>query len=59
MKKISRSQWVQIAKRVRLANYSFDKSWKCLICGFSFLKCEHTHDENVQIIEGVKTRFEI
>ncbi len=53
----SRSHWDQIVKRVRQAQFVFDEKWKCLLCGhrYKHAACPHTHEENVAIIELVKT----
>lgn len=58
-KKISRAQWEQITKRVRMAEYKLDQKWKCLLCGFKFRTCDHTVAENEELIALVKQREQV
>jgi len=52
----SASQWRQITKRVRLAQFTFDPHWKCFICGnrFTHNACPHTLEENHEILEKIQ-----
>ena len=57
-KKISRSQWAQIEKRVRQVKFQFDPTWKCLIDGLEFARCmEHFEEDQDAIIAQVKERI--
>ena len=54
---ISRAQWSQIAKRVRLADGKFDPKWKCLIDGKRYRDCmDHNEQDQHDIIEAVQSR---
>jgi hypothetical protein len=57
-KKISRAQWSQIESRVKQVGFVFDPSWKCLIDGLAWKRCdEHFEDEQDEIIAQVKERL--
>lgn len=57
-KKISRSQWDQIHKRVKLADFQFDPDWKCLIDGKRYREClDHDEIDQAEAIQGVKDRY--
>lgn len=57
-KNISRAQWAQIEKRVRQVDFEFDPSWKCLIDGLPFSRCdEHFEEDQDAIIAQVQGRI--
>lgn len=56
--KISRAQWDQITKRVKMTEFTFDPKWKCLIDGLSWRRCyDHSEDDQYEIIAQVKKRI--
>jgi hypothetical protein len=52
----SRSQWAQITKRVKKAQYVFSEHWKCFVCGIAFNSrvCTHSRDDNEQVLTRAK-----
>lgn len=57
-RKISRSQWDQIEKRVRQVDFQFDPDWKCLLDGIAWNRCyEHTEDDQEFVISEVRKRI--
>jgi hypothetical protein len=57
MQHYSRGQWSQIIKRAKLAKFTYDPAWKCLICGFR--DCDHTYEENEAVAAEAKRRSEV
>lgn len=56
MTHFSRSQWAQMTKRAKLSAGTFDRTWKCIVCGTKFTECLHTVDENTEVIREIDRR---
>lgn len=52
----SRGHWSQIISRARQTEFKFDPKWKCLICGTAFKRCEHSAEENKEVLKEASLR---
>lgn len=53
---LSRAQWAQVLKRAKQAKFTFDRKWKCLLCGAKYSGCPHSEEQNEAVLVEAKQR---